>query len=164
MKIIKKILKTFYTYFAYFNSKNKNALKCHINSFCYFNGNEIFGKNINFNGCKIYGKGTVTFGDNFHSATGLKFITSYHNYMGEAIPYDSTSITKNITIGDNVWVGMDVTILGGITIGEGVIIQAGSIVSKNIEALSIIGGNPARTFSSRDKEHYYEKKNDCKFH
>ncbi len=164
MKIIKYFLKLFFRYFAYLKCKNKNVLKCHINSFCYFNGNEKFGENVNFNGCKVYGKGTIIFGDNFHSATGLKFLTSYHNYKGDAIPYDSTTITKNINIEDNVWIGMDVTILGGITIGEGAIIQAGSVVSKNVEALSIVGGNPAKAFSSREKEHYFQKKIEQKFH
>lgn len=128
--------------------------KCKINSFCRFNGKEQFGENVNFNGCKIYGHGVVTFGDNFHSAAGLKIITSFHNYKGESIPYDKTLITKDVTIEENVWVGMDVKILGGVHIGEGSIIQAGSVVVKNIPKYSICGGNPASVFLQRDIEKY----------
>ncbi|HAS24023.1 MAG TPA: acetyltransferase, partial [Vibrio sp.] len=33
---------------------------------------------------------------------------------------------------------------GGVTIGEGAVIAAGSVVTKNIPAFAIAGGNPAR--------------------
>lgn len=144
---------------------NKNLIgACKVNGFCRFNGKEAFGKNINFNGIKIFGKGKVTFGDNFHSAEGLKILTSFHNYKGIRIPYDHTVITKDVTIEDNVWIGLDVIILGGVTIGEGAIIQAGSVVVKSIPPLSIAGGNPAQVFSKREEQHYYDLKEKSKFH
>src|SRR5690606_4786826 len=146
---IKQICITFY---------NKRSRACNINGLCRFNGNEIFGDNVNFNGCKVFGRGVVRFGNNFHSASGLKILTSFHNYKGKKIPYDETVIVKDVTIGDNVWIGMDVLILGGVTIGEGAIIQAGSVVSQSIPALSIAGGNPAKPFKQRDKERYDELK------
>lgn len=152
-RIISKIIKAIYV--LKYGKKIKN---CKINSFCKFNGKEKFGKNTNFNGCKIYGNGIVSFGDNFHSASGLKIITSFHNYKGESIPYDKTIITKDVTIEENVWVGMDVKILGGVHIGEGSIIQAGSVVVKDIPKYSICGGNPATVFLQRDIEKYEKLK------
>ena len=105
---------------------------------------------------------TEAFGNNFHSANGLKILTSFHNYEGARIPYDETVITKDVVIEDNVWIGLDVIILGGVTIGEGAIIQAGSVVSQSIPALSIAGGNPARKFKERNREHYYALKKENK--
>ena len=51
--------------------------------------------------------------------------------------------TEPIYIMDNVWIGMDATILKGITIGENSIIAAGSLVTKDVEPNTIVGGNPA---------------------
>jgi len=159
-KLLKKIFSKLLTFFYSITKNSSINKKCVINGFCKFNGKEVFGDNINFNGCKIFGNGKVYFGDNFHSAEGLKIITSFHNYKGEKVPYDETIITKDVNIGENVWIGMDVIILGGVSIGEGVIIQAGSVVVKSIPPLSIVGGSPANVFSKRDEVHYYKLKQD----
>ncbi|WP_404826694.1 DapH/DapD/GlmU-related protein [Peribacillus frigoritolerans] len=52
--------------------------------------------------------------------------------------------SKPIIIKDNVWIGANSPILPGVTIGEGSVIVAGSIVTKNIPAMVIAGGNPAK--------------------
>ncbi|MCT1532637.1 acyltransferase [Sphingobacterium daejeonense] len=153
-KLIYKAKKSFYTFLAYLLSKNSNVFKCHINGYCKFLADIDFGKNNHFNGCKILGNGKVSIGDNFHSAENLIILTTYHNYKGNALPYDHTIINKDVSIGDNVWIGLNVIILGGVKIGEGSIIQAGSVVSKDIEPLGIAGGNPAKVFKYRDLEHY----------
>ncbi len=49
-----------------------------------------------------------------------------------------------IVIEDDVWIGMEVTILKGVRIGEGSIIASGSVVTTDVPAWSIYGGNPAR--------------------
>jgi acetyltransferase-like isoleucine patch superfamily enzyme len=52
--------------------------------------------------------------------------------------------SKPIKICSNAWIGMHCIILKGVTIGEGAIIGAGSVVTKDVPAWSIAGGNPAR--------------------
>ncbi|MBC7388829.1 MAG: acyltransferase [Opitutaceae bacterium] len=42
------------------------------------------------------------------------------------------------------WIGMECKILKGVTVGEGAIIGAGSVVTKDVEPWSIVGGNPAK--------------------
>ena len=123
------------------------------------------GNNVNFNGMAIHGNGTVTIGDNFHSGTGCQIITSFHNFdSGDAIPYDTTYIDKDVVIEDNVWLGNNVIILGGVTIGEGAIIQAGNVVCKSVPPLAIAGGHPAMPFKYRNQEHYFSLKEQKKFH
>lgn len=136
----------------------------HIHRWTHLTPQTELGKNPNFNGMNVIGKGNVVFGDNFHSGVECMIITQNHNYEGDAIPYDSTYIEKDVTIGDNVWFGNRVIVLGGVTIGEGAIIQAGAVVVKDIPPCAIAGGNPATVFKYRDKEHYYTLKEQGKFH
>ena len=122
------------------------------------------GGHVHFNGAIFYGGGPVKIGSWFHSGEGLKIFTRNHNYEGEAIPYDNTYVHKTVTIGDCVWIGAYVILLPGTTIGEGAIIQAGSVVHGEIPPYAIAGGNPAKVFAWRDREHYNELKSDGRFH
>lgn len=92
-------------------------------------------------------------------------ITDNHNYdSGNAIPYDSTLIIKDIRIEDNVWLGDRVIILGGVTLGEGAIVQAGSVVTTDVPRCAIVGGHPAKIFKYRNIEHYERLKSQGRFH
>jgi len=50
--------------------------------------------------------------------------------------------SKPIIIKDNVWIGFDSVILSGVTIGEGAIVGARSVVRKDVEAWTVVAGNP----------------------
>lgn len=123
------------------------------------------GKNCNFNGMKVVGRGKLIIGDNFHSGEDILIITENHDFdNGEAIPYCSKRIYKDVIIEDNVWIGSRVIILGGVAIGEGAIIQAGSVVTDDIPKYGIAGGHPAKVFRTRDIDHYEKLKAEKKFH
>lgn len=51
--------------------------------------------------------------------------------------------TAPVMIGDNVWIGMNAVILKGVTIGENSVVAAGSVVTKSVEANTVVAGNPA---------------------
>ena len=140
------------------------AGKVYVGGKSFVTANTELGKNVSINGMGISGNGRVVIGDNFHSGPGCQIITSFHNYEGEAIPYDDTFLDKDVIIGDNVWIGNNVIILGGVTIGEGVIVQAGSVVCKDIPPYAIAGGHPATQFKYRDRFHYDKLKEEGKFH
>lgn len=57
-----------------------------------------------------------------------------------------------ITIENDVWIGAKVTIIGGVTIGNGAIVAAGSVVTKDVEPYSIVGGVPAKLIRYRFDE------------
>jgi len=51
---------------------------------------------------------------------------------------------KPVVIGDDVWIGCMSVILRGVCIGTGAIIGAGSVVTRDVDAWTIVAGNPAR--------------------
>jgi virginiamycin A acetyltransferase len=55
-------------------------------------------------------------------------------------------------IGNDVWIGMDATIMPGVTIGDGAIIAAKSVVTKDVPAYAIVGGNPGLLLRKRFDE------------
>jgi len=52
--------------------------------------------------------------------------------------------SKAIVIEDDVWIGFGATILKGVTIGQGAIVAAHSVVTKDVEPLTIVMGSPAQ--------------------
>lgn len=56
----------------------------------------------------------------------------------------SATYGRPIVIEDKVWIGINTTILPGVKIGYGAIIGAGSVVTRDVPAMSIVAGNPAR--------------------
>lgn len=59
-------------------------------------------------------------------------------------------INKGDTIiGNDVWLGNSATIMQGVQVGHGAIIGTNSLVTKNIEPYTVVGGNPARVIRKR---------------
>jgi virginiamycin A acetyltransferase len=69
----------------------------------------------------------------------------------------------DIIIGNDVWIGVNCTILDGINIGDGSVIAAGSIVTKDVEPYSIVGGNPAKLIRYRFSAKIIERMIKLKF-
>lgn len=61
-------------------------------------------------------------------------------------------LTSKITIEKNVFIGARAFIMPGITIAENAIVGAGSLITKNVEANSVVGGNPAKHIKFRTIE------------
>lgn len=63
----------------------------------------------------------------------------------------------NVEIGNDVWIGQSTTILSGVSIGDGAVIGANSLVTKDVEPYSVVGGNPAKLIKYRFDEDTIEK-------
>ena len=113
----------------------------------------VFGDNIDVNqeviiGCKtritigaysIIGPRTIIFDSDWHGIDGLE------------------SQSAPIKIGNHVWICANVTILKGITIGDNAIVGACSVVTRDIDASSIVAGNPARKIGVTQTGYTYVK-------
>lgn len=58
--------------------------------------------------------------------------------------------TKSIVIEDQVWVGARAIILPGVILHEGCVVAAGAVVTKDVPAWAVVGGNPARLIGKRE--------------
>jgi putative colanic acid biosynthesis acetyltransferase WcaF len=58
-------------------------------------------------------------------------------------------VKKRVVIANDVWIGAGCIILPGVKIGEGAVVAAGSVVTKDVEAYTIVGGTPAKLIKKR---------------
>ncbi len=65
-------------------------------------------------------------------------------------PYLSQLPFKGDTVvGNDVWIGRESVIMPGVRIGDGAIVAACSVVAKDVEPYTVVGGNPARPIKKR---------------
>lgn len=105
----------------------------------------------------IAGDGGLNIGRGVMVGPQVYIQTSTHNFESEdlmALPYDHRIIRGPIVLEAYVWVGGRVTILPGVRIGRGAVVGAGSVVTRNVDALAIVAGNPARLIRHRDTEQF----------
>lgn len=74
------------------------------------------------------------------------FGNGWENVMPEPgdMPYKGDTV-----IGNDVWIGFEALLMPGVKIGNGAIIAARSVVTADVPAWSVVGGNPARVIHSR---------------
>ena len=93
--------------------------------------------------------GKLIIGKDVMMAPDVTILTLKHNYMQRDIPIKKQGFKNSkIIIEDDVWIGYGVIILPGVRLGRGSIIAAGSVVTKNVDRFTIVGGVPA-TFIKR---------------
>jgi len=51
---------------------------------------------------------------------------------------------EKVVVKDKAWIGFNSILLKGVTIGEGAVVAAGSVVVKDVEDFTVVGGNPAQ--------------------
>lgn len=57
----------------------------------------------------------------------------------------------DIQIGNQVMIGANSTILPGVTIGDRAVIAAGTVVTKDVEPGSFVGGNPMQVIKTKEQ-------------
>ncbi|SCD19620.1 Xenobiotic acyltransferase (XAT) [Proteiniphilum saccharofermentans] len=70
----------------------------------------------------------------------------------EQLPFKGNTVIEN-----DVWIGYKATIMPGVNIGNGAIIAAHSVVTKDVEPYSIVGGNPAKLIRKRFTDEQIKK-------
>ena len=109
----------------------------------------VFGNNLQINeNCIIR---NAVLGNNIMIAPEVYFLHDGHKYETTDIPMIDQGRTyyPPTIVEDDVWIGARVLIMPGKKIGKGSIIAAGSVVIKDVEPYSIVGGNPAKLIKKR---------------
>ena len=93
----------------------------------------------------IYSLGKVHIGAKVAVAYRAHICAGTHDFSDPALPL----LKPPVVIGDNAWIGTEAFIGPGTTIGEGAIVAARAVVVKDVPALHMVGGNPARQIGLR---------------
>jgi len=124
-----------------------------INTGVYFgNGNNIqIGNNSSMEvGCQIANDTII--GNDVMIAPDVIIFSQGHETtnVNTLMRLQGKTPPRPVVIGNDVWIGQRAIILPGVTIQDGAIIGAGSIVTKDVAARTVVGGNPAKFIKNRD--------------
>lgn len=87
----------------------------------------------------------------YGAAEWFKFWPEHREFSAElSLPKETAKVAP--VIGNDVWIGANVTLLRGVVVGDGAVIGAGSVVTRDVEPYSIVGGVPAKTIRKRFDE------------
>ena len=64
-------------------------------------------------------------------------------------PASELPFKGDTVIGNDVWIGYDAMIMPGVNVGNGAIIAARSVVTRDVPAYAVVGGNPAQVVKMR---------------
>jgi len=95
----------------------------------------------------VWGGGGVYIGNRVMIGAHTAIASRTHDYGQDIMYY--TVVRKPVTIEDDVWIGSNCVILPGIHIGEGAVVGAGSVVTRDIDAKTVVAGVPARVVARR---------------
>ena len=103
--------------------------------------------------CSIAGGVTVILGNHrIDTVTTYPFNALRNRWPGVRKDFIEDHTTNgDVIIGNDVWIGHSVTIMSGVTIGDGAVIAANSLITKNVEPYSIVGGVPAKCLKFRHR-------------
>lgn len=106
-------------------------------------------------------------------ASDVEFIMNGANHLHNGISAYPFSVFSNgwehamegkeypdkgdLIIGNDVWIGYKATLMPGVKVGDGAIIGAYSVVTKDVDPYSIVGGNPAQLIKKRFQEDTIQK-------
>lgn len=114
-----------------------------------FGKNITIGKDVFINsGCHFQDQGGIVIGDGSMIGHNVVLATINHDL-------DPSKERKNhyapIHIGNHVWIGSNAVVLPGVTIGEWAVVGAGAVVTKDVGAYTVVGGNPAKILKHIEK-------------
>ena len=89
-----------------------------------------------------------------YTCIGMRSMIFAHSDPSSAVYIKKNHYPKKIartTIKRGAWIGAGCIILAGVTVGENSVVGAGSVVIKDVEPYTVVGGNPARLIKRLDK-------------
>lgn len=94
----------------------------------------------------LYSADKITIGSKVAISREAMICTASHDITRGCRPLK----TAPIEISDGVWIGARAIILPGVKLGEGAVVAAGAVVTKDVPAWHVVGGNPAKFIKLRE--------------
>lgn len=135
------------TIFGFFPSPFFYSTYCHLEA-RHEDSKIIIGNNNHFNNnfSIVADHGDVIIGDMCLVGTNVSIINSDFHPIRICDRHTENYTCKNVVIGNNVFIGNDVVILKGVSIGDNAVIANRAVVFDNVEANTIVRGNPAKFY------------------
>lgn len=111
------------------------------------------GENCSINqNVVLDGRGELVIKDRVNISPFAKIYTADHDAQCSDFSYRS----KKTIINKYAWISTNSIILPGVVIGEGAIVSAGAVVTKDVDAYTIVGGVPAKKIGIRNENLNYK--------
>lgn len=92
----------------------------------------------------------VVFGSHVIMGASAKILTTSHDINSSEFELKN----GGLVVEDYVWIPAKILILPSChKIGRGAVISSGSVVTKDVLPMSVVGGNPAKEFKKRERVH-----------
>ncbi|TWU59565.1 putative acetyltransferase [Crateriforma conspicua] len=134
--------------------KVKMAKGSHICSSVWFDcrsGVSIGDNSVINQRCRLDGRGGLFIGANVSVSPDVSLITADHDMQDPLC----SGRNRAVTIHEHVFIGSRAVILPGVTLHRGCVVAAGSVVTRDVEAHTIVAGVPARFIKKRMDELSY---------
>jgi len=119
--------------------------------FCSYGRNTHLGDHVYLNAsCTVLDNNDVSIGHHVMIGPSVQIYTAAHVLQAEA-RNRGDEVAKPIRIEDNVWIGGGAILLPGVRIGRNAVVGAGAVVSRDVEANTVVAGNPARVIRMIDQ-------------
>ena len=83
--------------------------------------------------------GGIEIGDHVQIGPNVTIVTDNHDLKDRCVLR-----CRGVVIGNNVWIGAGAKIMPGVHIGGNAVIAGGAVVTKDVPADTVVGGNPAK--------------------
>ncbi|GAB3279865.1 hypothetical protein GCM10027456_72490 [Kineosporia babensis] len=117
----------------------------------YLSGTLSTGRDCSINAYTVV-RGAVTLGNAVRIGAHTSILGFNHTMDDPDVEVFRQPLkSQGISIGNDVWIGSHVVILDGVVVGDRSVIAAGAVVTKDVAAGAVVGGNPARLLRWRVK-------------
>jgi putative colanic acid biosynthesis acetyltransferase WcaF len=93
----------------------------------------------------IYNLGRVTIGSRATVSLRAHLCAGTHDHRRPDLPL----LKLPVSIGDQAWICADAFVGPGVTVGEGAVVAARGVAVRDVQAWTIVAGNPARIVGQR---------------